>query len=126
MGTDMATDGPVPPPCNPDIFKDGKPIVSIDGSSNAVERWVQMIASEANAQVDWHYSGGVAQVLHLGDDESRLRVIEAIFLHEPKLKGRIIHRFMVGEKGLTRNGVSEVPAGALASQTEDGATSTFI
>ena len=46
----MATDGPTPAPCSPEIFKKGKGVCVLDGSSNDVERWVQSIAKEANAQ----------------------------------------------------------------------------
>ena len=99
----MATDGPTPAPCNPDIFKKGRGVCVVDGSSNAVERWVQSVAKKANAQVDWHYSGGRANVLHLGDDESRQRVLNAINELEGELKGRILS---VDGPSLYRNGVA--------------------
>src|SRR3990167_1053005 len=83
----MSSDGPTPPPCNPDIFKKGRGVCVLDGSSNAVERWVKAVAAKANAQVDWHYSGGRANVLHLGDDESRQRVLNTINKLEGELKG---------------------------------------
>lgn len=70
----MATDGPTPPPCDDEIYKHGDQVCVIAGSANAVERWVRGIASLANARVDWHYIGGRAVVLHLGDDASRKRV----------------------------------------------------
>ncbi len=47
----MATDGPTPTPCDPEIFKNGKGVCVIDGSSNAIERWVQSVARKANAKV---------------------------------------------------------------------------
>jgi hypothetical protein len=74
----MATDGPTPTPCDTEIFQKGSGVCVADGSSNAIENWVQKIAMQANARVDWHYSGGRANVLHLGDDESRQRVLHAI------------------------------------------------
>ena len=74
----MATDGPDPAPCNPDIFKKGRGVCVVDGSPNAVERWVQSIAKKASAQVDWHYSGGRANVLHLRDGKKRQRGLNAI------------------------------------------------
>src|SRR5271157_6024493 len=67
----MATDGPTPKPCDRRIYKDGTPIVLIEGSSNAVEKWVRAVAKKAKAKVDWHYSGGVAQVLYLGNGDHR-------------------------------------------------------
>jgi len=74
----MATDGPTPPDCDPEIFKHGQPVLAMVGSSNAIERWVKAVAEKANARVDWHYSGGIAQVLHLGNKESRRRVEAAV------------------------------------------------
>lgn len=100
----MATDGPDPAPCNPDIFKKGKGVCVVDGSSNAIERWVQSVAKKANAQVDWHYSGGRANVLHLGDDESRQRVLNAINELEGELKGSILS---IDGPTLYRNGVQD-------------------
>ena len=74
----MATDGPTPKPCNKKIFEDGELVCMLEGSSNRVERWVKSVAEKAKAQVDWHYAGGRAMVLHLGDTASRKRTLEAI------------------------------------------------
>ena len=107
----MATDGPDPTPCDPEIFKHGDGVCVVDGSSNAVERWVQAVAKKANARVDWHHSGGRANVLHLGDDESRQRVLDAISELKGELDGRILS---VGGPALYRGGVDEVPEGTIA------------
>ena len=80
----MATDGPTPKPCNKKIFEEGECLAALEGSSNKVERWVKRVAARANAKVDWHYAGGIARVLHLGDDASRKRTIEAIHALAPK------------------------------------------
>jgi len=64
---------------------------------------VQSIAKKASAQVDWHYSGGRANVLHLGDDKSRQRVLNAINELEGELSGRILS---VDGPSLYRNGVA--------------------
>lgn len=85
----MATDGPTPPPCNSDIFEKGTGVCVVEGPSNAVENWVQKIAKAAEAQVDWHYSGGLANVLHLGDEKSRQRVLQTIKDLEGELNGTI-------------------------------------
>ncbi len=111
----MATDGPTPPPCNQEIFQDGQPVLILDAKPNAAESWVKAVAEKANALVDWHYSGGIAQVLHLGDDESRVRVETAIDKLEPTLKGTIIRRYKPGESGLNRRDVTQSPPGAVAS-----------
>ena len=64
---------------------------------------MQSIAKKASAQVDWHYSGGRANVLHLGDDKSRQRVLNAINELEGELSGRILS---VDGPSLYRNGVA--------------------
>jgi len=110
----MATDGPTPPPCNDQIFKNGHPVVLLDAPSNAAEQWVRAVADKANALVDWHYSGGIAQVLHLGDLDSRLRVESAIDELAPALQGTILRRLGF-EAGLYRAGVTEAPEGAIAA-----------
>lgn len=105
----MATDGPAPAPCNSEIFKNGQGVCVLDGSSNAIERWVQSIAKKADAQVDWHYSGGLANVLHLGDEASRERVFAAINEFKSELDGTVLS---VGGPALYRNG-NLVPEGAI-------------
>ena len=74
----MSTDGPTPKPCDRKIFKNGECLAVLEGSSNRVERWVRSVAKKAKAKVDWHYAGGRAMVLHLGDAASRKRTLEAI------------------------------------------------
>lgn len=113
----MATDGPTPAPCNPEIFKSGQGVCVVDGSSNAVDRWVQSVAKKADAQVDWHYSGGRANVLHLGDDESRQRVLNAISELEGELNGKILS---IDGPALYRNGVEDPNATGAVVREIDG------
>jgi len=98
----MATDGPTPKPCDQKIFKKGTPIVLIEGASNAVESWVKAVAKKAKAKVDWHYTGGIAQVLYLGNAKDRARIDEAITVLAPKLKGLILQRLVPSDPGLYR------------------------
>jgi hypothetical protein len=112
----MATDRPDPAPCDPEIFWRGEGVCVVDGSSNAVERWVQAVAKRAKAQVDWHYSGGRANVLHLGDDASRQRVLGVINELEGELEGRILS---VGGPALYRAG-DAVPEGTITVDPDLG------
>lgn len=89
----MATDGPDPPPCDPEIFENGKTVCIAHASSNVMERWVLAIAAKANARVDWHFYGGRANILHLGDAESRRRVLDAINELIPELNGQILRKY---------------------------------
>jgi hypothetical protein len=107
----MSTDGPTPAPCDTEIFQKGEGLCIVDGSSNAVERWVQAIAKKADAHVDWHYCGGRANVLHLGDQASRERALAAVQELEGELDGHIMS---VGGPALFRNGVDQAPEGAVA------------
>ncbi len=86
----MATDGPTPPPCDPEIYKNGKTICTIDGPSNAVEQFVKAVAARSEARVDWHYVGGRAKVLHLGDEASRQCALNAIDALKGELNGHIL------------------------------------
>lgn len=100
----MATDGPTPKPCNKKIFEDGELVCMLEGSSNRVERWVKRVAKKASAKVDWHYAGGRAMVLHLGDTASRKRTMAAIkelmpasYNPETYKVGQVIMLQVVGE-----------------------------
>lgn len=113
----MATDGPTPSPCNPEIFQKGSGVCVLTGSSNALERWVRAVAEKADAQMDWHFSGGRANVLHLGDDESRKRAMEAIEELKGELEGEILQ---VGGPALFRNGVEDPDAQGAFINVVDG------
>ncbi len=72
----MATDGPTPAPCDPEIYKSGEVVfVTNTIPSNAMEQWVRAVAKESGQPVDWHFVGGRAVVLALGNT---LRVKVAI------------------------------------------------
>lgn len=98
-----------PAPCKPEIFKNGSPVAFVDGSSAPVEKWVQEVARQAEARVDWHYSGGVAQILCLGDVVSRSRVLVVMKKLEDQLDGRVMRYLNQGEKGLYRRGDEDNP-----------------
>lgn len=111
----MATDGPTPPNCDPEIFKNGHTICTLDGSSNAIERWVKSLTQETDARLDWHYCGGVGNVLHLGDDESRERVISALRSRFSAEREESNPRIMsISGDNLFRAGVHEFPEDAIA------------
>lgn len=103
------------PPCDHEIFQSGESIAALDAQSAPAERWVRMVARRANARVDWHYSGGVAHVLHLGDTDSRERTVTAMRELEDHLDGHLVRVYESGEPGLYRRGVTQAPEGAIAS-----------
>jgi hypothetical protein len=64
----MATDGPTPAPCDPDIYRNGRLAFSTHSiSSNRMEDWVKRVAKESGQPVDWHFAGGIACVKTTGD-----------------------------------------------------------
>lgn len=78
----MATDGPDPPPCASDVYKRGTQVFLTHGiPSNAMESWVKLVAKRSGQEVDWHFAGGRAVVLALGDLDA---VREAILYHLPE------------------------------------------
>ena len=117
----------VPPPTNPLIFHHGETVAALDARKIQAEHWVRLVARQAKAQVDWHYSGGVANVLHLGDAASRARVVAAMQRLEGRLKGHLMHIYEEGEPGLYRAGVTPVLSGVSASFIDlDTAQAAFI
>jgi hypothetical protein len=104
--------------CDIEVFKNGEPVVLLDGSSESVEQWVQEIARISGSRVDWHYSGGIAQVLHLGDRASRCRVEKAITSLPKIIDVRIIKRVARQQEGLYRSGVTQAPEGAIAGSID--------
>jgi hypothetical protein len=95
------------PPCKDEIFRQGKGVCVIDGDPEPIERWVRAVANKAKAKVDWHYSGGRANVLHLGDQESRQRVLNTISELKPELEGRLLS---IDGPALYRDGVEDPKA----------------
>lgn len=76
--------------CDSEVVKRGRYVCTLDGPSNnggqAIETWVQTFAKETDARLDWHYSGGRAVVLHLGDDATHQCVREVLRKKEYKSK----------------------------------------
>ena len=73
----MATDGPTPPPCDREIFEHGQTVFMTHTiPSNAMEGWVRGVAAESGQRVDWHFWGGRARVLAIGDIEAVKAAIE--------------------------------------------------
>lgn len=114
---------PIPDRCDPRIFKEGVSVAAVDadgfssdgkGGSIEIERWVRSVAERANAALDWHYSGGIGNVLFLGRAEDRERVEWALDDLTPTLAGRVLRRYAPGAPGLYRQGVTPAPEGAIA------------
>lgn len=77
-------------PCNSNVFKNGHSIATLDACMHRAEAFVQAVAKESGQSVDWHYSGGIANVLYLGDYDKvkdafdkRVRMLSEPMKREP-------------------------------------------
>lgn len=123
----MSTYRSVPPDCCPLVFKSGKPLLFAStgpvGGAQIFEEWVVKIRQKSGQPVDWHYSGGTAQVLYLGDHEAVVEAARSI----PLPSGITILRWCAPmDRGLYRAGVTPTPDDAIAAAWEGGGESTLI
>ncbi len=70
-------------PCDADIFKNGHSVAMMVACRHRAEAWVQEVAKESGQRVDWHYTGGIVNVLYIGDHN---KVLTAVRKLEPELK----------------------------------------
>ncbi len=124
-------------PCDQDVFKNGQSLLAIDGWAKDIEPWVQRVAAHSGQAVDWHYSGGVAHVLVLGDFAKAMASVDALASElvwvdsaEPRFQGSErrnprMRRFEAGAEGLYRAGVTDAPKGAIGAFF-DGVRNVFI
>ncbi len=82
----FSTDGPTPPPANGDICVNGElMMVTSSIGSNAIERWVKKVAKRSGQPVDWHWNGGRAHILALGDLERVKSAMAALMPEHDRL-----------------------------------------
>ena len=87
----MATDGPDPQPCDPEIYEKGVHIFTTDTiPSNAMEGWVRQVAERSGQRVDWHFYGGRAVVLALGHLPDVVRAIAELMPEHDRLRADAI------------------------------------
>jgi hypothetical protein len=111
------------PPTDPEIFRHGKSLLAADTyecSADGFEAWVVALRSASGQRVDWHCSGGVAQVLVLGDFEKAQQAVRDV-----PCPGRIMRLFEPSAAGLYRGGVTTVPEGTLGGFF-DGTTTQYV
>ena len=106
--------------CDSEVFKHGVSVCTVYGTTPQVEAWVRTLAEKANARLDWHFSGGIANVLMLGDEAMRNRVehwiprapflcIEGI--HTKESRPCVMRVTPRGAHGPYRQGVTPMPDG---------------
>lgn len=93
-----------------DVFQNGEPIVALDARANDAEAWVRSVATASGQRTTWHYSGGIVQVLFLGD---RAKVNGAINALAATLNGQIL-RWLDKGHALYRGGRDTLPDDVIA------------
>ena len=107
----MTEPAPDLPACDPDVFRNGRGVVSFHARSAVVEPWVRKVRELSGQKVDWHVSGGYASVLYVGDREKVLRAVEEL---KPELEaaclksrdegwGDELQAWRVSDRALYRN-----------------------
>jgi hypothetical protein len=96
----MATDGPTPPPCDKRIFEEGVCVLITHSiPSCAMEGWVKKVAAESGQPVDWHFAGGRAVVLALGDTDRVRAAMEKLRPEHDALYRKAVDSIMGGAYG---------------------------
>ena len=85
--TDETPKTAIPVPCQDDIFKNGHTVFVIHHQlkSEYIEVWVKEVAKRSGEKVDWHYSGGHANILGMGDFEKIRNTIKEMLPELNKL-----------------------------------------
>ena len=75
-------------PCQDDIYKNGTCLfVTHSISSDSIEAWVKQVAKKSGQPVDWHFAGGRARILALGDlDKVKQAICDLIDNHDYRFK----------------------------------------
>jgi hypothetical protein len=97
--------------CDSEVFKKGQSLAAVDARSAAAQKWVEKVAEKSGQRVDWHYSGGVAHVLVLGDHAKALAVAQEM-ARDPDV--RVMRWFSAEDAGCYRAGVTPIPEDVVA------------
>jgi hypothetical protein len=101
---DMSTDGSTPQPCDPEIFSKGVQVFVTDTlGSNAIESWVRKVSDLSGQPVDWHWAGGRARVLALGDIDRVKAAITALKLEHDQLYAEACRKLGIEPEPMTMN-----------------------
>lgn len=66
-------------PCDKEVFTNGH-LVMITHTipSRLIEKWVKKVAKTSGQRVDWHYAGGRACIMAIGDLQTVYDVIDSL------------------------------------------------
>ena len=113
-----------PKPCSKRVFEKGQSIVlasTYNCGAEGFEAWIvkvrellprSFLLPWGKTEIDWHYSGGIANVLYVGSREDVEKALNQM-LHE--CPARILRFVSDIEVGPYRDGVTPAPEGAIAA-----------
>lgn len=73
----MATSQPTNQ-CDTEVYESGDTIAWMTGPSTVIEALVVRVRELTGARIDWHYAGGRACVLMLGDAKAKVKAREEL------------------------------------------------
>jgi hypothetical protein len=86
-------------PCDPEIYQNGIQVGVIGATETHNAEWIEKFVRElrkfTGQKVDWHYVGGRAQILALGDVDAvreRIRYFDSNFLVTSEKDNRWTHK----------------------------------
>lgn len=88
----MNEDNAIPPPCDKEIFNNGTLVMMTHSiPSRRLEEWVQQVACLSGQPVDWHFAGGRARILALGDlKKVREAILDLIQDHNARQRKEVM------------------------------------
>jgi hypothetical protein len=120
----MSTYHPGIPNCDQEVFQKGRSILAMSADSQSAEDFVVAVRERSGQRVDWHYSGGIAHVLYIGDRE---KVLEAVmYLKDMPDSFVRIMRVYDGDDGLYRGGAVDGFGPIGANPRPDGVVAGFM
>ena len=64
--------------CDAEVAESGTLLLTLYGWAKDIEPWVQKVAARSGQKVDWHYQGGVAHILVLGDPAAAIAAVDEL------------------------------------------------
>jgi len=97
--------------CDGEVFLNGEAVALLQGKPKEIEHWVKLVAEEANARLDWQATGYVAQMLHLGDKDSRIRVEVVLDELSSRMGKVVLKRLALNDPGIYRRSQRKILEG---------------
>lgn len=95
---DCRKGGATPPPCDRDVYASGTLVMMTHTiGSQEMEKWVKKVAELSGQQVDWHWAGGRACVLALGDLTRVRAAIKEMMPEHDRLQTEAAMKYRLGK-----------------------------